>query len=113
MTQRRSTASKVVTAILRPRPGTQAEFLQMLEGLRQAIAATQGCIECLVAQDVSSELRYVLFSAWTDVSALEAHLESEHFGILRGAADVLGTQSDVRFFAGDSEVAGAPRRVRS
>jgi quinol monooxygenase YgiN len=106
MTRKRSPAAKVMTAILKPRPGNQAELLQMLEGLRQAIGGSQGCVECLIAQDVSGEPRYVLLSSWTDTQSLAAHLQSEHFRILRGAADVLGTQTDVRFFAGDSRVAG-------
>jgi quinol monooxygenase YgiN len=71
----------------------------MLDGLRQAIGAAQGCVECLVAQDVSGEPRYVLLSTWSDARSLEAHLQSENFRILRGAADVLGTQTDVRFLA--------------
>jgi quinol monooxygenase YgiN len=101
MTLRRNPASKVMTAILRPRPGNQAELLQMLEGLRQAIGGSRGCVECLVAKDVSGEPRYVLLSAWADTDSLEAFLASEHIGILRGAADVLGTQTDLRFFASD------------
>jgi quinol monooxygenase YgiN len=92
-------ASQVITAILRPRPGKQAEFLQMLEGLRQAIRGADGCAECVVAQDVSGEHRYVLVSTWTDIRSLEAHLQSVHFGILRGAADVLGSQTELRLFA--------------
>jgi quinol monooxygenase YgiN len=98
MPQEKSPESNVMTAILTPRPGTQAEFLQMLEGLREAIGGSQGCLLCLLAQDVS-ELRYVLLSAWIDAGSLQAHLQSEHFGILRGAADVLGTQTSVRVFA--------------
>jgi quinol monooxygenase YgiN len=99
MPQEKSPESNVMTAILTPRAGTQAEFLQLLEGLREAIGGTQGCLLCLLAQDVSGELRYVLLSAWIDAGSLQAHLRSEHFGILRGAADVLGTQTDVRVFA--------------
>jgi quinol monooxygenase YgiN len=103
MTKKRSPTAKVMTAILTPRPGHGAELLQMLEGLRTAIGGSKGCLECLVARDVSGQ-RYVLLSSWTDARSLDAHLQSEHFGILRGAADVLGTQTDLRFFAGDEAV---------
>jgi quinol monooxygenase YgiN len=99
MTKNRAPASEVIMAVLRPRPGKQAEFLQMLEGLRIAIGGAEGCVECLVAQDVSGDLRYVLLSTWTDARALESHLQSEQFGILRGASDVLGTQTELRFLA--------------
>jgi quinol monooxygenase YgiN len=93
---------KIVTALLTPFPGKQAEFLQTLEGLRAEIGRSPGCLECIISQDITGQARFIVFIAWNDLESMEAHFASEHFRILRGAADILSAPSDFRVVTGDS-----------
>jgi quinol monooxygenase YgiN len=93
---------KAVTALLTASPGKHAECLQTLEGLRAEIGKSPGCLECIVSQDTTGAARFIVFITWTDRKAMEAHLASEHFRILRGAADILSAPSEFRLVAGDA-----------
>ncbi len=93
---------KVMTALLATLPEKAAEFSQVLRGLRAEITLQPGCLECVVGQDIGGETRYVLLSVWRDGKALDAHLASEQFRILRGAMNVLSTRGDFRLVTADS-----------
>jgi quinol monooxygenase YgiN len=93
---------KIMTALLSARPEKQEEFSQVLRGLRTQISAQPGCLDCVVGQDMALDGKYVLCSIWRDGKALEDHLASDQFRILRGAMNILSTPGDFRLVTADT-----------
>jgi len=93
---------KAMTALLTALPEKQEEFSQVLRGLRIEISAQPGCVECVIGQDISGEGKYLLLSVWRDGEALDDHLTSEQFRILRGAMDILSKRGDFQLVTADT-----------
>jgi quinol monooxygenase YgiN len=101
----KANGAKVMTALLAALPSKQQEFSQVLRGLEAQISAQPGCLDCVVGQAMGGENRYVLCSVWRDSKALEDHLSSESFLILRGATNILSAPGDFRLITADVQPA--------
>ena len=93
---------KVMTALLTAVPEKQEEFSQVLRGLQREIGAQPGCLDCVVGQDMSGESKYLLLSIWRDGKALDDHLSSEQFRILRGAMNILSVPGEFQLVTADT-----------
>jgi len=102
MTSHARSSVKVLSALLTTQPGKEEEFLQTLQGLREAIQQQAGCLSCTIAQDTTGGPQFLIFMVWKDLAHLEAHLDSEAFRILLGATSVLTAPSGFRFIAANS-----------
>jgi quinol monooxygenase YgiN len=96
---------KVLTALLAPLPEKREEFLQTIRLLNTEIRKEPGCLECVIGRELEEGSRFLLFMVWADQQALEAHIESEHFRILHGAASVLSSSTDFQFIAANATLA--------
>lgn len=93
---------KAMTTLLVPEPDKGEELLQALRALRPEFIRQLGCLECVVARDIDVPDRFVILTAWRDTSTLRAHLASEPFQILLGAARLLGAPAEFRTTMSDS-----------
>lgn len=112
MAPREVAGSKVLTALLAAKPGTQDELQQTLRSLVGEMQEQPGCTTCVLAQDVTGGPRFVLYVAWVDAPAMEASLCSEPFRVLLGAASTLGDQARFRLSVSGPEPE-PPRRSRA
>ena len=97
---------KVLTALLTSLPEKQAELGQALEGLRLAVGQEAGCLDCVVGHEVPGGNRFVLLMVWKNLEALEAHMASDDFRILRGAMNVLSEPAEFRLVEADEAGGG-------
>ena len=104
----RDATAKLLTVLLTAKAAKQTEFLQLLEAIGGEIAASPGCIECVVTREVSGSPRFILFLAFRDLRSLEAELTSENFRILRGAMDILSEPAEFRIATADPAVGFSP-----
>ena len=71
-------------------PASRRELLQTLVGWAEAARRAPGLLRAGVAEDVETEACFELVAEWETEQALGAHLLSDTFGVLVGAAEVLG-----------------------
>jgi len=90
-------SSQVMTTLLTPSPDKVGELLQTLDSLRPEIAGQPGCQACIVCRDVDGGSHLVLVTAWESREALQAHLASDPYRVLMGAAQLLGSDTEFRF----------------
>ncbi len=108
MTQLASNGVKAMTTLLVPEPDKREELLQTLRALRPEFVRQLGCLECVVARDIDLPDRFVVVTAWRDTASLRAHLGSEPFQILLGAARLLGAPAEFRTTTADSVHVSSP-----
>ena len=70
-------------------PLSRRELVLALVGWADAVRQERGLVRASVSEDVEVEAAFDLRSEWDAEEALEAHLRSDAFGILVGAAEVL------------------------
>jgi quinol monooxygenase YgiN len=68
---------------------SRRELLQALVDWAEATRRAQGNVRAGVAEDVEVEAAFELVAEWQREEDLEAHLLSDTFGVLVGAAQVL------------------------
>jgi quinol monooxygenase YgiN len=77
-------------------PPSRRELVLALVGWAEAVRRERGLLEANVSEDIEAEAAFELRSEWDTEEALEAHLASDVFGVLLGAAEVLGLSLRVR-----------------
>jgi quinol monooxygenase YgiN len=70
-------------------PPSRRELVQALVGWAEAVRHAPGVVQASVSEDVEAEAAFDLRAEWDTEAALEAHLGSDVFGVLVGAAEVL------------------------
>ena len=65
------------------------ELSQAIASLSGSIGMEKGCRRCDFYQSIEDENRLLLLEEWDTQEDLMAHLESEHFRVLRGAMNLL------------------------
>ena len=70
-------------------PPSRRELLLALLGWAEAVRHAPGLVQASVSEDVEAEAAFELRAEWGTEEALEAHLRSDVFGVLVGAAEVL------------------------
>lgn len=73
------------------------EILQTVKAILGPIRREHGCISCNCYVDVEDESVLIFQEEWKTGEDLEAHLRSDHFGILNGAMRLLRVEPDIRF----------------
>jgi quinol monooxygenase YgiN len=76
-------------------PGSRRELMQALTGWAEAARRAPGSVRAGVAEDVEVEAAFELVAEWETEKDLEAHLLSDTFGVLMGAAEVLAISMHV------------------
>lgn len=71
-------------------PSSRRELLQALLAWVAAVRQSPGVDGAGASEDVEAEAVFEVWAQWDTEDALEAHLRSDSFGVLVGAADVLG-----------------------
>ena len=70
-------------------PPSRRELVLALVGWAEAARQQPGLVRASVSEDLEVEAAFELRAEWGTEEALEAHLRSDAFGILVGAAEVL------------------------
>ena len=70
-------------------PPSRRELVLALVGWAEAVRRAPGLVQASVSEDVEVEAAFELRAEWATEEALEAHLRSDVFGVLVGAAEVL------------------------
>jgi quinol monooxygenase YgiN len=70
-------------------PPSRRELVLALVGWAEAVRHAPGVVHASVSEDVEVEAAFDLRAEWDTEEALEAHLRSDVFGVLVGAAEVL------------------------
>jgi len=70
-------------------PPSRRELVLALVGWGEAVRHAPGVVHASVSEDVEVEAAFELRADWDTEEALEAHLGSDVFGVLVGAAEVL------------------------
>ena len=69
-----------VTAVCYVKAECTEEFLGIAKELvEKTNAQDRGCIKYELCKDVNDPLHYVMLEEWEDQSALDEHMEKEHF----------------------------------
>lgn len=69
---------------------SRRELALALVGWAESVRREPGLVRANVSEDVELESAFELRADWGTEEALESHLRSEAFGVLVGAAEVLG-----------------------
>ena len=80
---------RLMTALLTARPEKQDELSNTLRFLADGLRERNGCLESLVARDLTGEARFILHLLWRDAQALDAYLASDDYRVLQGASSIL------------------------
>ena len=70
-------------------PVSRRELVLALVGWAEAARQQPGLVRASVSEDLEVEAAFELRAEWGTEEALEAHLRSDVFGVLVGAAEVL------------------------
>jgi len=70
-------------------PEKQMELSQTIASLLSSIRAEKGCRRCDFYQSIENENQLSLLEGWDTQENLKRHLKSGHFGVLRGAMNLL------------------------
>jgi quinol monooxygenase YgiN len=65
------------------------ELSQAIVSLLGPIRAEKGCNQCDFYQDIGDENKLCLLEQWDNRENLKSHIRSKHFGVLRGAMNLL------------------------
>jgi quinol monooxygenase YgiN len=84
------------------------EFLQTMLVITQQIRMENGCIACDFLKDLGEENKYRIVGKWKGKDALNNHLQSEEFRVMRGAMCLLANKLDILFYVVTSQQALNP-----
>lgn len=73
------------------------EVLQTFKAILGPIRSEPGCVSCRCYIDAEAENNICFLEEWQGDADLEAHLRSDHFGVLIGAIDLFVEDPEVRF----------------
>ena len=68
----------IVVALLRTKPGKQAEFEAAAHAAVEGTHAEAGCLAYTFSVDLADPDLFHVFEAWVDDAALSAHFQTEH-----------------------------------
>jgi quinol monooxygenase YgiN len=74
------------------------ELSQTIASLSDSIRMEKGCLRCDNCRSVGDENRLFLLEEWDTQENLVAHLQSDHFKVLRGAMNLLKEPYEMMFY---------------
>ncbi len=88
-----------VTALLKVKPGLEAQFLEEFQHIIQATHSEEGCINYDIHQSFENSSWFLLHENWVHQEALDYHLEQPYIKNLLGkAADFLTEPPEVKLW---------------
>ncbi|MFC4778290.1 putative quinol monooxygenase [Paenibacillus sp. GCM10023252] len=85
----------VITAILKAKPGHEAELYEAMKRVVPFSQSEQGCITYKLHQSADDPAVYVFYEIWQDEQSLQKHLASDHYRAYREQADQLAASREV------------------
>ncbi len=70
-------------------PEKRQELLQTLEALIEKASVMKDCLSCVIQRDHENLNTITLLMDWRSQEAFRAYQQSEHFGVLSGAFNLL------------------------
>ena len=77
-------------------PEKRKELLQTFKLILDPIRREQGCVCCNCYVDIEDENCFFFKEEWQTHEALDAHLQSAQFAVLRGAMGLLNENPEIR-----------------
>jgi quinol monooxygenase YgiN len=82
----------VITAILKPKQGSEQQLLSELKKVQSKSRKEAGCINYNLHQSVDDQT-FVLYEVWENKKAMDQHIESSHYQEYReNIADLVATR---------------------
>jgi quinol monooxygenase YgiN len=75
----------------------RVEMSQAITSLSGSIRTEKGCRRCDFCQSIEDKNRLFLLEEWDTEENLMTHLKSDHFGVLRGAMNLLREPYEMMF----------------
>ncbi len=89
-----------VVAILKTKPGREAEVRQSLLDLAEATRRESGCIHYEIAQPDNEASTFVFYETWRSRADLDAHFGKPYFqALLARGPELLAAPSDVKIMS--------------
>ena len=86
----------VVVVEFHLKPGAQSEFRALIDANADASVKNEpGCLQFDVLEPEGEGDRVLLYEIYTDKTAFDAHLQSEHFHVFNGASESLCLRKSV------------------
>jgi quinol monooxygenase YgiN len=94
----------MIGVVIRARvePDRRYELMQMFKESSRPDQLPESCLERRVYEESHLPTNLLLVEHWSDKSAMNSYLSSDHFRALVGAVKVLGKLVDVRIFEATS-----------
>ena len=89
----------LVTIKMKVSPDKRTELLQTVSALISSTRQERGCITHNFYQDVQDENSFNLIEEWQTQDDLDNHLQSDNFGILLGAMNLLSEPPEIKLNA--------------
>ncbi len=77
-------------------PGKRQELLQTLEAIMEKTSAMDACLNCALLQDPENLNALTLTMEWNSQEDFHTYQQSEHFGVLLGAFNLLCTSKKMQ-----------------
>ena len=72
------------------------EFSNSMHSFLPKICSQKGCLDFRAYQDIERENMYIVVGEWKTHQAMEKHFKTHDFGVLIGAARVLGETFEMK-----------------
>lgn len=100
MTIRSESVLTTITVRGKVYPEKNAEFLQAIRSLHDALKGRRGFRKSTLYQEVDDPSNFSLVQEWESTEEMEAYLDTEEFRVLLGALKVLSEHSEVTYELG-------------
>jgi quinol monooxygenase YgiN len=82
---------------LQARPQKRLELRQTLEAIMEETSILNDCLNCCLQQDPENLNAFALRMEWSSQQAFQDYQESEHFGVLLGAFNLLCSSKKIHY----------------
>ena len=78
-------------------PEKRQELIQTLEAIMEDTSGMKDCVRCALHQDPENLRAITLIMEWMSREALRDYQQSEHFGVLLGAFNLLCASNKIQY----------------
>ncbi|MGD7009336.1 putative quinol monooxygenase [Metabacillus sp. 84] len=79
----------VITAVLKAKAGRESDLEKTLKTVLRPSREEEGCIQYDLHQSTDDPNQFVLYEIWANETALNAHIDSDHYQYYRHRAEEL------------------------
>ncbi len=80
-------------------PEKRQELMQTLQAIMEKTSAIEDCLDCTLHQDPENLNAITLMMEWKSHEAFHSYQQSEHFGVLLGAFNLLCASKQMQYNA--------------